>query len=224
MSLKRRTPPVVLPDISEKASKPAILKKDLPEELYPGAPIAGAGSEAPTPQAEEAAVQKLPAEVSEEATKKVKNTKDKIATGTIIFRVLFPLNIYFMYDFFRKSFSLFVQMKENGISEETITSLLKMTLFFAPLFFFVVLAVFMRMLIGCSTGKDTAEFIAIMTLFQYFVKAAYFGKAGSGIFLSALAISASLSEAILTYDGGGFFRHIARQIKRLWTKFIPKGL
>ncbi len=224
MSLKRRTPPVVLPDISEKASQPAILKKDLPDELYPGAPIAGAGSEAPTPQAEEAAAQKLPAEVSEETTKKVKSTKDKIATGTIIFRVLFPLNIYFMYDFFRKSFSSFVQMKENGISEETITSLLKMTLFFAPLFFFVVLAVFMRMLIGCSTGKDTAEFIAIMTLFQYFVKAAYFGKAGSGIFLSALAISASLSEAILTYDGGGFFRHIARQIKRLWTKFIPKGL
>ena len=169
-------------------------------------------------------MQKLPAEVSEEATKKAKSTKDKIATGTIIFRVLFPLNIYFMYDFFRKSFSSFVQMKENGISEETITSLLKMTLFFAPLFFFVVLAVFMRMLIGCSTGKDTAEFIAIMTLFQYFVKAAYFGKAGSGIFLSALAISASLSEAILTYNGGGFFRHIARQIKRLWTKFIPKGL
>ena len=61
MSLKRRTPPVVLPDISEKASKPAILKKDLPDELYPGMPIeetpaaeaaadeppAGAGSEAP---------------------------------------------------------------------------------------------------------------------------------------------------------------------------------
>ena len=222
MSLKRRTPPVVLPDISEKASQPAILKKDLPDELYPGAPIAGAGST--VPEAEEDAAQKPPAEVSEETTKKVKSTKDKIATGTIIFRVLFPLNIYFMYDFFRKSFSSFVQMKENGISEETITSLLKMTLFFAPLFFFVVLAVFMRMLIGCSTGKDTAEFIVIMTLFQYFVKAAYFGKAGSGIFLSALAISASLSEAILTYDGGGFFRHIARQIKRLWTKFIPKGL
>ena len=49
MSLKRRTPPVVLPDISEKASQPAILKKDLPDELYPGAPIAGAGSEAPSP-------------------------------------------------------------------------------------------------------------------------------------------------------------------------------
>ena len=207
-----------------KTPAPPVIKKDLPEELYPGAPIAGAGSEAPALQAEEAAPQKLSAEVSEEATKKVKSTKDKIATGTIIFRVLFPLNIYFMYDFFRKSFSSFVQMKENGISEETITSLLKMTLFFAPLFFFVVLAVFMRMLIGCSAGKDTAEFIAIMTLFQYFVKAAYFGKAGSGIFLSALAISASLSEAILTYDGGGFFRHIARQIKRLWTKFIPKGL
>ena len=207
-----------------KTPAPPVIKKFLPEEICPGAPIAGAGSEAPTPQAEEAAAQKLPAEVSEETTKKVKSTKDKIATGTIIFRVLFPLNIYFMYDFFRKSFSSFVQMKENGISEETITSLLKMTLFFAPLFFFVVLAVFMRMLIGCSTGKNTAEFIAIMTLFQYFVKAAYFGKAGSGIFLSALAISASLSEAILTYDGGGFFRHIARQIKRLWTKFIPKGL
>ena len=207
-----------------KTPAPPVIKKDLPEELYPGAPIAGAGSEAPALQAEEAAPQKPPAEVSEETTKKVKSTKDKIATGTIIFRVLFPLNIYFMYDFFRKSFSSFVQMKENGISEETITSLLKMTLFFAPLFFFVVLAVFMRMLIGCSAGKDTAEFIAIMTLFQYFVKAAYFGKAGSGIFLSALAISASLSEAILTYDGGGFFRHIARQIKRLWTKFIPKGL
>ncbi len=47
MSLKRRTPPVVLPDISEKASQPAILKKDLPDELYPGAPIEDMGSTVP---------------------------------------------------------------------------------------------------------------------------------------------------------------------------------
>ncbi len=196
---------------------PAVLKKDLPDELYPGVPIAGAGSEAPAPQAEEAVP---PKPTPEEA----KNKEEKILIGELIFKILFCLNIYFIYEFFRKSFSAFDQMRESGISEGTIATLTKIMLFFAPLFFFVVLAVFARLLIGCSVGKKAAEFVIIMSLFHGFVKLAYFANDGTGIFLSALAISASLSEVILTYDGGGLLRHIARQIKCLWTKFIPKGL
>ena len=33
--------------VKEANKTPAVMKKDLPDELYPGAPIAGAGSEAP---------------------------------------------------------------------------------------------------------------------------------------------------------------------------------
>lgn len=211
-----------------KMSAPPVIKKDLPDELYPGVPVEKTVGAAPAPQAEEPAPQEQPEEETEEAkqasAKKAEDTENKILIGTIIFKVLFFLNIYLIYDFFRKSFLIFEQMKENGTSEETIAFLIKIMLFFAPLFFFVVLAVFMRLLIGCSVGKKAAEFIIVMSLYQYFVKAAYFGKEGTGIFLSALAVSSYLSEAIITYGGGGFFRHIANQIKQIWVKFVPKGL
>lgn len=206
-----------------------VLKKNIPDVLYPGVPIEEAAEEqkeiaaeagSPPPSSEE-----QPGEEEKQAfVKKAKETENKILVGKIIFKVLFFLNIYLMYDFFRKSFLIFEQMTENGTSEEIIAFLIKIMLFFAPIFSFGVLAVFMRLLIGCSVGKKAAEFIIIMSLYQYFVKAAYFGKEGTGIFLSALAVSSYLSEAIITYSGGGFFRHIANQIKQIWVKLMPKGL
>lgn len=212
-----------------KPTAESVLKKNIPDVLYPGVPIeetaeeqkeiaAEAGSPPPSPEEQ-------PGEEEKQAfAKKAKETENKILIGKIIFKVLFFLNIYLMYDFFRKSFLIFEQMTENGTSEEIIAFLIKIMLFFAPIFSFGVLAVFMRLLIGCSVGKKAAEFIIIMSLYQYFVKAAYFGKEGTGIFLSALAVSSYLSEAIITYSGGGFFRHIANQIKQIWVKLVPKGL
>ena len=175
-------------------------------------PIAGAGSEAPAPQAE---VMKEANLISPE---EAKDKEHKILIGELIFKILFCLNIYFIYDFFRKSFSAFDQMRESGISEGTIATLTKIMLFFAPLFFFVVLAVFTRLLIGCSVGKKAAEFVIAMSLLHSFVKLAYFANEGTGIFLSALALSSFIAEAILTYDGGGFAKHCKKLLRHIFKK------
>ena len=196
----------------DESKAPAVLKKDLPDELYPGVPIAGAGSEAPAPQAE---VMKEANLISPE---EAKDKEHKILIGELIFKILFCLNIYFIYDFFRKSFSAFDQMRESGISEGTIATLTKIMLFFAPLFFFVVLAVFTRLLIGCSVGKKAAEFVIAMSLLHSFVKLAYFANEGTGIFLSALALSSFIAEAILTYDGGGFAKHCKKLLRHIFKK------
>ena len=100
-----------------------VLKKNIPDVLYPGVPIEEAAEEqkeiaaeagSPPPSSEE-----QPGEEEKQAfVKKAKETENKILVGKIIFKVLFFLNIYLMYDFFRKSFLIFEQMTENGTSEE----------------------------------------------------------------------------------------------------------
>lgn len=134
MSLKRRTPPVVLPDISEKASQPAILKKDLPDELYPGVPIAGAGSEAPP-------------------TEKEKEQAEKHRVGSIIFKVLYVLNLYFIAKAFYAAVLVFSEMEKAGVEPKIINLLFGLFLFIVPLFFTVLLSGFTRLLVGSAVKK-----------------------------------------------------------------------
>ena len=47
---------------------------------------------------------------------------------------------------------------------------------------------------------------------------------GGAFFVLSPAISAFAAKSILTYNGGGFFRHTANQLKQLFGKHIPKGL
>ena len=146
MSLKRRTPPVVLPDISEKASKPAILKKDLPDELYPGAPIAGAGSEAPTPQAEEAAPQKPPPTPEKEKAKAEELAKAK--TGAIIYTIAFIVNIYLFFRYMTEIMSLFIDPIYAIAGDSLLPYLLLAFFLFFPTIASVPAAVFTRIIVN----------------------------------------------------------------------------
>ena len=213
MSLKRRTPPVVLPDISEKASKPAILKKDLPDELYPGVPIAGAGSEAPALQAEEAAVQKPPPTPEEEKAKAEKNR-----VGAIIFRVLYCVSLYFFAAAFYSTILRLSEMEKAGVNPKVLDVQFGLFMFLAPLISTVLLSGFTRLVVGCSAGKDVMKYIGIMAAFNGTVKFVFSGFSGGAIFIPAVAVSAFLAEAILTYDGGGFAKHCKKLLIHIFKK------
>ena len=74
-----------------KAPAPPVIKKFLPDELYPSMPI----EETP---AAEAAADEPPAGIGSEAppTEKEKEQAEKHRVGSIIFKVLYVLNLYFI--------------------------------------------------------------------------------------------------------------------------------
>ena len=215
MSLKRRTPPVVLPDISEKASQPAILKKDLPDELYPGVPIAGAGSEAPALQAEEAT-----AGIGSEAppTEKEKEQAEKHRVGSIIFKVLYVLNLYFIAKAFYAAVLVFSEMEKAGVEPKIINLLFGLFLFIVPLFFTVLLSGFTRLLVGFAVKKNIMMYIGIMAVYNCSVKIVFCGFAGGTFFVPSLAISAFAAKSILTYNGGGFVKHCKKLLIHIFKK------
>lgn len=195
-----------------------VVKKNLPDTIYPGVPIeetpatepaeeaaAGVGSEAP-PSAEE------------------KEQAEKHRVGLIIFRVLYVLNLYFIAKAFDAAVLAFSEMEKAGVEPKTVNFLFELFLFIVPLFFMVLLSGFTRLLVGSAAGKNVTIYISIMTIYNYWAKIMSCGFAGGTFFVPSLAISAFAAKSILTYNGGGFFRHCAKELKSLSQKKGRKKL
>lgn len=205
-----------------KTPAPPVIKKDLPDTIYPGVPIeetpAGIGSEAPTPQAEEASPQKPT------PTEKEKEQAEKHRVGSIIFKVLYVLNLYFIAKAFDAAVLVFSEMEKAGVEPKTVNFLFELFLFIVPLFFMVLLSGFTRLLVGSAAKKNVTIYISIMTIYNYWAKIMSCGFAGGTFFVPSLAISAFAAKSILTYDGGGFFRHFFETLGALFNKHIQKGI
>ena len=196
---------------ANKTPAPPVIKKSLPEEIYPGVPIAGAGSEAPALQAEEASPQKPTPE-----EEKAKAEKHRV--GSIIFKVLYVLNLYFIAKAFYAAVLVFSEMKKAGVEPKIINLLFGLFLFIVPLFFTVLLSGFTRLVVGCSAGKDVMKYIGIMAAFNGTIKFVFSGFSGGAIFIPSVAVSALLAKAILTYNGGGFAKHCKKLLIHIFKK------
>ena len=199
----------------DESKAPAVLKKDLPDELYPGVPIAGAGSEAPAPQAEKDAPQKPTPEEEKAAA-------EKNRVGAIIFRVLYCVNLYFLAAAFYSTISKLSEMEKSGADPKALDAQFGLFMLLAPLVSTVLLSGFTRLLVGCSAGKDVMKYIGIMAAFNGMVKFAFSGFSGGAIFIPSVAVSAFLAEAILTYNGGGFAKHCKAQLKSFYNNRIKR--
>ena len=197
--------------VKEANKTPAVMKKDLPDELYPGAPIAGAGSEAPALQAEEASPQKPTPE-----EEKAKAEKHRV--GSIIFKVLYVLNLYFIAKAFYAAVLVFSEMEKAGVEPKTVNFLFELFLFIVPLFFMVLLSGFTRLLVGSAAEKNVTIYISIMTIYNYWAKIMSCGFAGGTFFVPSLAISAFAAKSILTYNGGGFAKHCKKLLIHIFKK------
>lgn len=188
-----------------KTPAPPVIKKSLPEEIYPGVLIAGAGSEAPP-------------------TEKEKEQAEKHRVGSIIFKVLYVLNLYFIAKAFYAAVLVFSEMEKAGVEPKIINLLFGLFLFIVPLFFTVLLSGFTRLLVGSAVKKNIMMYIGIMAVYNCSVKIVFCGFAGGTFFVPSLAISAFAAKSILTYDGGGFFRHFFGTLGALFNKHIQKGI
>ena len=203
-----------------KTPAPPVIKKSLPEEIYPGVPIAGAGSEAPALQAAEAAADEPPAGIGSEAppTEKENGQAEKHRVGLIIFRVLYVLNLYFIAKAFDAAVLVFYEMEKAGVEPKTVNFLFELFLFIVPLFFMVLLSGFTRLLVGSAAEKNVTIYISIMTIYNYWAKIMSCGFAGGTFFVPSLAISAFAAKSILTYDGGGFAKHCKKLLIHIFKK------
>ena len=215
MSLKRRTPPVVLPDISEKASKPAILKKDLPEELYPGVPIAGAGSEAPTPQAEEAAPQKPPPTPEEE--KATERELAKVSAGAVIYGIALVLALILTFGpYIKFTGSLFGVFGKNMSMVGVFAAIGMIALF--PTFCSVIAARIARWFVGTTTPERLSPYFKAFFAINGLVIAFFVHGKTRLLFIIPEAISLVITSAILTYNGGGFAKHCKKLLIHIFKK------
>lgn len=200
-----------------KTPAPPVIKKSLPEEIYPGAPI----EETPTAEhAEETAADEPTAGIGSEAppTEKEKEQAEKHRVGSIIFKVLYVLNLYFIAKAFYAAVLVFSEMEKAGVEPKIINLLFGLFLFIVPLFFTVLLSGFTRLLVGSAVEKNIMMYIGIMAVYNCSVKIVFCGFAGGTFFVPSLAISAFAAKSILTYDGGGFAKHCKKLLIHIFKK------
>ena len=191
---------------------PAVMKKDLPDELYPGVPIAGAGSEAPTPQAEEAAVQK-PTPEEEKVTER---ELAKVNAGAAIYGVALVLALILaLGPYLKFAISIFEMSESFSYKKPFVVGFLGLFALF-PTLCSALAARIARWFVGSTTPERLSPyfkvFFAINGLAVIFLAS---GKTRL-IFIIPEAISLLLTSAILTYNGGGFAKHFFKIIKKLF--------
>ena len=193
---------------------PAVMKKDLPDELYPGAPIAGAGSEAPTPQAEEASPQK-PTPEEEKVTER---ELAKVNAGAAIYGVALVLALILaLGPYLKFAISIFEISESFSYKKPFVVGFLGLFALF-PTLCSALAARIARWFVGSTTPERLSPyfkvFFAINGLAVIFLAN---GKTRL-IFIIPEAISLLLTSAILTYNGGGFAKHCKKLLIHIFKK------
>lgn len=129
-----------------KMSAPPVIKKDLPEELYPGVPVEETVGAAPAPQAEEPAPQK-PQPTPEEQKAKAEDLA-KAKTGAIIYTVAFIVNIYLFFKYMTDVVSFFIGPIYAVLGDNSPPHMLLIILLFFPTIASVPAAVFTRIIVN----------------------------------------------------------------------------
>ena len=199
-----------------KTPAPPVIKKSLPEEIYPGVPIAGAGSEAPTPQAEEASPQKPPPTPEEE--KVTERELAKVNAGAAIYGVALVLALILaLGPYLKFAISIFEMSESFSYKKPFVVGFLGLFALF-PTLCSALAARIARWFVGSTTQERLSPyfkvFFAINGLAVIFLAS---GKTRL-IFIIPEAISLVLTSAILTYNGGGFAKHCKKLLIHIFKK------
>ena len=194
---------------------PAVMKKDLPDELYPGAPIAGAGSEAPTPQAEEAAPQKPPPAPEEE--KVTERDLAKVNAGAAIYGVALVLALILALGPYIKFTGSLFGVFDNNMSVVGVFAAIGMIALF-PAFCSAIAARIARWFVGSTTPERLSPYFKAFFAINGLVIAFFVHGKTRLLFIIPEAISLLLTSAILTYDGGGFAKHCKKLLIHIFKK------
>ena len=196
-----------------KAPAPPVIKKDLPDELYPGMPIEDTGSEAPTPQAEEAAAQK-PTPEEEKVTER---ELAKVNAGAAIYGVALVLALILAFGPYIKFTGSLFGVFDNNMSVVGVFAAIAMLLFF-PTFCSAIAARIARWFVGSTTPERLSPYFKAFFAINGLVIAFFVHGKTRLLFIIPEAISLLLTSAILTYNGGGFAKHCKKLLIHIFKK------
>ena len=198
-----------------KTPAPPVIKKSLPDELYPGAPIAGAGSEAPALQAEEDAPQKPPP--TPEKEKATERELAKVNAGAAIYGVALVLALILAFGPYIKFTGSFFGVFGNNMSVAGAFAAIAMLLFF-PTFCSALAARIARWFVGSTTQERLSPYFKVFFAINGLVIAFFVQGKTRLLFIIPEAISLVLTSAILTYNGGGFAKHCKKLLIHIFKK------
>ena len=192
------------------------MKKDLPDELYPGAPIAGAGSEAPALQAEEDAPPHKPQPTPEEE-KATERELAKVSAGAVIYGIALVLALILTFGpYIKFTGSLFGVFGKNMSMVGVFAAIGMIALF--PTFCSVIAARIARWFVGTTTPERLSPYFKAFFAINGLVIAFFVHGKTRLLFIIPEAISLVITSAILTYNGGGFAKHCKKLLIHIFKK------
>ena len=189
-----------------KTPAPPVIKKSLPEEIYPGAPIeetpaAEAAAQKPTPEEEKAKAEELA----------------KVNAGAAIYGVALVLALILAFgpyiEFTGSLFGVF----DNNMSVVGVFAAIGMILFF-PTFCSALAARIARWFVGSTTPERLSPYFKVFFAINGLVIAFFVHGKTRLLFIIPEAISLLLTSAILTYNGGGFAKHCKKLLIHIFKK------
>lgn len=210
-----------------KTPAPPVIKKSLPEEIYPGVPIeetpaaeaaadeptAGIGSEAPALQAEEDAPQKP----TPEEKKVTERELAKVNAGAAIYGVALVLALILAFGPYIKFTGSLFGVFDNNMSVVGVFAAIAMLLFF-PTFCSAIAARIARWFVGSTTPERLSPYFKAFFAINGLVIAFFVHGKTRLLFIIPEAISLLLTSAILTYNGGGFAKHCKKLLIHIFKK------
>ena len=215
--------------MKEANKTPAVMKKDLPEEIYPGIPIeetpaaeasadeptAGIGSEAPALQAEEASPQKPTPEEEKAKTEELAKAK----TGAVIYTIAFIVNIYLFFRYMTEIMSLFIDPIYAIAGDSLLPYLLLAFFLFFPTIVSVPAAVFTRIIVN-QPIRNGFWFYSSVVLSFHFLLMRILGLWGKPLaaFTFELFFCAIVTCEIIGYKKGEPFYFVRMIVKGIRMK------
>ena len=199
-----------------KTPAPPVIKKSLPEEIYPGAPIeetpaaeaaadeptAGIGSEAPP---------------TEEEKKVTARELAKVNAGAAIYGVALVLALILAFGPYIKFTGSLFGVFDNNMSVVGVFAAIAMLLFF-PTFCSAIAARIARWFVGSTTPERLSPYFKAFFAINGLVIAFFVHGKTRLLFIIPEAISLLLTSAILTYNGGGFAKHCKKLLIHIFKK------
>ncbi len=195
-----------------------VMKKNLPEVMYPGVPIAGADSEAPAVEpAEEAAADEPAAGVDSEAPptpEEQKRETDELAkskAGAVIYTVAFIINIIMCFENFRPMFAV---ADEHGYFRALFAIILSI-----PTISSVPAAIFTRLIVNYPVRKGLNFYMGAIS-FVHVILLGGMKPWGAQflLFVLGLIFCVAVTCEILGYKKGEPFHFIKSAAKLLMEK------
>lgn len=195
-----------------------LTKDNLPEVMYPGVPVEYSGKELAA-EGETTQEEAFP-ELTEEEKEEQQKESDKESTALIVFIVLFALMILKFFFPILESGVKTEELAAKGIDEHLYLSVRSFLIYIGATGSCLLPVLFVRFAImkkGIKTVSKSCS--TVIYSFWGLMCLAFWGLEWGHIFIPLWTLTVLFTVSLLSYNGGGIFKHMVLVIK----EFIKKS-